>query len=267
MTGAGPGPGRLTVVSPDGTAIAASVGGAGAPVVLVHGTTGSDFSWALVRSHLEVRHRIVAVQRRGRGRSGDAPGYSLAREAEDVAAVVDSLGEPAALVGHSFGGSCCLDAALLTANVSRLVLYEPAVGWPVDGRLLEAVDELVASGRNGDATELYLRAAGLRDEEIEAVRSAPTWGERVAAAHTLSREDRAAAAQEVSAGRFAGVRAPTLLLTGSESPPGYRASIDRVAAALPKSTIRVLEGHGHGAIATAPELVAAEIIAFLERSR
>jgi pimeloyl-ACP methyl ester carboxylesterase len=260
-------PGRLTVTSRDGTAIAASVGGDGAPVVLVHGTTGSDFSWALVRGHLETRHRVIAVQRRGRGRSGDGPRYSLAREAEDVATVVDSLARPVGLVGHSFGGSCCLEAALLTTNVSHLVLYEPAVGWPVDQRLLAEVDALVASGRGEEATESYLRAAGLSDAEIEALRSAPTWAERVAAAHTLSREDRAAAAQEVSAERFSRVSAPALLLTGGESPPEYRASTDRVAAALPDSAIRVLEGHGHGAIATAPELVATEIVAFLERPR
>ncbi|MBO9394706.1 alpha/beta fold hydrolase, partial [Caldilinea sp.] len=87
-----PAPAAFTVTSKDGTTIAGTVSGQGPPVVLVHGTAGSDFSWALVRPHLEARCRVYTIQRRGRGRSGDAPVYSLVREAEDVAAVVDAVG-------------------------------------------------------------------------------------------------------------------------------------------------------------------------------
>ncbi len=74
MTGTG---GSFTVTSRDGTTIAGTVTGKGPPVVLVHGTSGSDFSWALVRPHLEGRHTVCAVQRRGRGHSGDGAEYCL----------------------------------------------------------------------------------------------------------------------------------------------------------------------------------------------
>lgn len=46
------------------------------------------------------------------------------REAEDVAAVVDSIGESVNLLHHSYGGLCALEACLLTSHVRRLVLYE-----------------------------------------------------------------------------------------------------------------------------------------------
>lgn len=254
----------FAVRSRDGTTIAGSVGGKGPPVVLVHGTTGSDFSWALVRPHLEGRFSVYAVQRRGRGRSGDGPEHSLRREAEDVAAVIDSIGEPAGLVGHSYGANCCLEASLLTPNMTRLVLYEPVVGGPVDESALRDVEALVAAGRNEAAVEMFLReAAGLTGEEIAFLRSSPTWEERVAAAHTLSREERAAGAYPLAPERFAGMTVPTLLLTGSESPPEYRTSIDRIDAVLPDSTIHVLERQGHAANVSAPELLAEEIIGFV----
>jgi pimeloyl-ACP methyl ester carboxylesterase len=94
-------PGHVSVTSGDGTRIVASVGGQGPPIVLVHRMSGSDFSWAWVRPHLEDRHAVYAMQRRGRGLSGDGPDYSLARETEDVAALVDRIGGPVCPVGHS----------------------------------------------------------------------------------------------------------------------------------------------------------------------
>jgi len=59
-------------------------------------------------------HRTLAVDRRGRGASGDSEAYAIEREYEDVAAVVDSIGESANLLGHSYGAACALGVALLT---------------------------------------------------------------------------------------------------------------------------------------------------------
>jgi pimeloyl-ACP methyl ester carboxylesterase len=54
----------------------------------------------------------------------------MEREFEDIAAIVDATGEPASLIGHSFGGLCALEAALLTRNIRKLVLYEPPLPLP-----------------------------------------------------------------------------------------------------------------------------------------
>jgi pimeloyl-ACP methyl ester carboxylesterase len=262
--GSGTAAAPFTVTSKDGTVIAGWVSGQGPPVVLVHGTSGSDFSWALVRPHLETRLSVYSLQRRGRGRSGDAAAYSLAREAEDLAAVVESVGKPVALVGHSFGANCCLEASLLTTGVSRLVLYEPAVALSVDEELFGRIDALVTSGRREAAVETFLsEAAGLSKDEIAKVRSSPTWEERVRSAHTLAREVRAAEAQPITPERFAGMAVPSLLLAGSESPPEYRRAVDKLAGILRHSTTHVLEGHGHAANLTGPHLLAAEILGFL----
>lgn len=61
------------------------------------------------------------MDRRGRGGSGDASTYAIDREFEDVVAVVEAAGEPASLLGHSFGAVCSLEALRLTDRVKRVV--------------------------------------------------------------------------------------------------------------------------------------------------
>ena len=73
-----------------------------------------------------------SMDRRGFGASGDAAGYAIEREFEDVAAVVEAVaartGGPVALWGHSYGAGCAMGGAALTACVHPLVLYEPGLG-------------------------------------------------------------------------------------------------------------------------------------------
>jgi pimeloyl-ACP methyl ester carboxylesterase len=127
-------PDRL-VASPDGVPIAvfeSGVAGAGTrPLVLVPGTTSDHLTFRVVGPLLGARRRLHAIDRRGRGASGDAPdAYSIAREFEDLAAVADALatetGAPVDVVGHSFGGRCGLGASLLTPSIARIVSYEGA---------------------------------------------------------------------------------------------------------------------------------------------
>jgi pimeloyl-ACP methyl ester carboxylesterase len=115
------------VTSPDGTRISCHRSGAGQPLVLVAGTGAANPKAWPVFSALEQHFTVYAVDRRGHGSSGDSPTYGIEREFEDIAAVVDSIGEPANLLGHSFGGLCALEAALLTQNIRKLILYE---GFP-----------------------------------------------------------------------------------------------------------------------------------------
>src|SRR5579862_1852602 len=67
------------------------------------------------------------------GASGVGAPYAIEREFEDVAAVVDGIGGPVDVLGHSYGALCALEAARLTRHIRRLVLYEPPIsaGEPV----------------------------------------------------------------------------------------------------------------------------------------
>jgi pimeloyl-ACP methyl ester carboxylesterase len=114
-----------TVISSDGTHTGYWRTGEGPPLVLVHGTSADHTRWDPVLPALEEHFTVYAVDRRGRGESGDAAEYPLEREVEDVVAVVDSIGAPASLLGHSYGAICSLEASRLSARVRRFVLYEP----------------------------------------------------------------------------------------------------------------------------------------------
>ncbi|SEK25515.1 alpha/beta fold hydrolase [Haloferax larsenii] len=262
-----------TVTSADGTTIAYERGGDGPPLVLVHGTAGDHTSWDVIRPALEAHVTVYALDRRGRGESGDANEYSLEREAEDVAAVVDSLDEPATLLGHSFGGLCALEAAVRTDNLQSLVLYEPTVLRAVDGLYSAAVaddiEALLADDRNEEALLVFLREVvdGLSEDGITSLQSSAIWPERVEAAQTVLREYRTLADYEFDAAQGRGVSVPTLLLVGGESGTPDEETANRLAETLPNSRIAVLERQKHLAYYDAPDLFADEVLQFVRETR
>ena len=259
------------VTSGDGTPIAFERTGSGPPLVLVHGTTADHTRWEPVRPAFDERFTVYAIDRRGRGESGDAAEYALEREAEDVAAVVDSIDEPVTLFAHSYGALCSLEAALRTDNLWRLVLYEPPL--PVSDHdpdtegVLDEMTTLVDDGESEQALVLFFRdIAQVPTTELTALQSAPNWPARVDAAYTAIREERARKGYEFDATRFARVTTPTLLLSGSESALFLRDATDVLNDALPNSRTVVLDGQAHAAMNTAPELVIDEVLSFVSES-
>lgn len=109
-----------------------------------------------------------------------------------MAAVVDSIDEPASLLGHSYGATVALGAAPLARNLHKLALYESAPGFSsVPGEVLDRIDEFVARGEPEQAVVYAFETFGFTPDELEQMRASPTWPARVAAAHTLGREARA----------------------------------------------------------------------------
>ncbi len=256
------------VISPDGTSIAYSRTGEGPPLVLVHGTTASHTRWAPILPALEAQFTVYAVDRRGRGESGDSDRYALEREFEDIAALVNAIGEPVNLLGHSFGGLCALEAALRTDNLHKLILYEPPVTRsdivPYPEGVTARLQALLAAGdREGVLTTFFREVVKMPPHEFEQYRALPEWPARLASAHTLPRELRAVEQYEFTAVRFRSLVTPTLLLLGGDSPPLFSEAATMVATAVPNSHIVVMPGQQHIAIDTAPDLFLREVLTFL----
>jgi pimeloyl-ACP methyl ester carboxylesterase len=94
-----------SITTPDGTAIAYDVTGAGRPLVLVHGITESRAAWDPVLAGLAERWQVVRVDARGHGESDRQSPYDVVTLAGDVAALVAALDlEDPLMVGHSMGG-------------------------------------------------------------------------------------------------------------------------------------------------------------------
>lgn len=258
-----------SIKSKDGTVIAFEKTGSGPPMVLVHGTPDDHSYWEMAQPALAKYFTVYAIDRRGRGQSGDAADYKLELEFDDVTAVVDMIGQQVILLGHSHGGIVSLEAATRTNNLSKLILYEPPImngGEEPDNSLLDAVANIEASlkeGKNEQALLLFQKElVGMPPEEIENERSTPYWQVTVNAAPTLPRELKAAAEYEFDATRFNGLSIPTLLLSGSESPSLFKEATKILDETLPNSKIITLEGQEHDAARTAPDLFADKVIKF-----
>lgn len=253
-----------TVQSKDGTAIAYERSGEGPPLVLVHGGLATHVRWTPIIPALAQHFTVYAIDRRGRGGSGDSQPYALEREFEDIAAVVDSVGTEVNVLGHSHGALCALEAALLTPHMRGLIAYEPAAA-PVRDDLLDRIQAALDAGDPEAAVITFVRdVVKMPAHELERWRSTPVFPARVAVAHTMPREFRAVENYQLQAERFQNLDLPVLLLLGGDSPAFFKTVTENWHAALPNSRIAVLPGQQHIAMDTAPDLFLREITEFFE---
>src|SRR5216684_849934 len=202
-----------SIQSEDGTPIRYFRRGHGPAILLIHGTAADHSRWAPILPALQRHFTVYAMDRRGRGGSGDAARYRMDDEFADVR-------------------------------------------------------RLIADGdREGALAYFYGRIAQIPPRALTAMRALPDWTKQVRAVHTVLRELDAMARYELRPERFRTWNIPTLLLLGGESPPVYRAGIERMQTMLPGSTIAVLEGQGHTAMKTAPKLFVREILEFLQEEK
>ena len=247
---------------PSGTIdLAYRVVGFGPPIVLVHGTAADGATFRLLEQQLVDRFTVVTVNRRGRCGSGDEDPYSLEAEFEDLAAVVDTLPEPAVVFGHSFGGNVALGASLRSSKFGKLVLYEPGRRGDVPPALQHELEYLLDRGDRMGAMRLTLREFTRFPEEwLDDLLETPPWQERLAYAYTIARELRAY--NEYDYGDLSRFTVPTLLMVGGESPAAEHVHARALASELPWASVSVLPNEGHVAPVTAPQLVAREISQF-----
>lgn len=252
------------VASKDGTSIAYEASGAGPGLLLVHGGGSTPERWRPIAPRFEPSFTVYRVARRGVGGSGDAADYSIARQAEDIAAVVEVIGRPVNVLGHSFGGVCTLEAALLTTSIRRLILYEPPIvpllppGFP--DRLQALLD---VGDRDGVWTTLNREVVKMPESEIELQRAQPAHTARLASIHVLVHEAHALERYSFDPARYRAVTTPTLLLVGGDSPAWAQSATQAIHDAVPGSRVIVLPDQKHIAMDTTPDLFVREIMAFL----
>lgn len=271
-----PRPSRV-VASPDGTPIAIFSTGstAAAPVLLVHGASADHTTFRVIGPMLAERWAVHAVDRRGRGASGDRGPYHVEREFEDVAAVADAIaataGRPVAVVGHSFGGRVALGGAVRSAAIDAIVCYEGAPPAPED-RYQPAgaearVREHLANGDADAALATFLAdIVGMSADDLARYRADPVWPRRVAAAHTIVRELDAEASPAASLDALGRVHQRVLQILGGASRPAFRLATEALDRRLPNGRVAVIDGALHAAHHTHPEQFVAAVEAFLAES-
>ena len=260
------------IPSRDGTPIAVFSSGDGPPLLLIHGTAGDHTTFRVVGPLLAAAFTVHAMDRRGRGASGDNLPYAIEREFEDVAVVAEALasesGAPIAVFGHSYGGRCALGAALWTETIDRGICYEGAPTPPgqtyhpagLEGRLN---DHLEAGDPDGLLATFMTEVVGMPPADLAKYRADPVWPVRVAAAGTIPRELEAERTPAASLEVLGRVRQPVLQLLGSASLPVFRAATLALDASLPNGRIVEIEGARHAAHHTHPDAVVTAVRAFL----
>jgi pimeloyl-ACP methyl ester carboxylesterase len=123
----------MPIVDVSGGALYFEERGDGPPVLLIHGTGANLHTWRDSFDRLAERHRTIAYDRRGYGRSNQSRTRDCDVNVRDAAELLDHLdARPATVVGHSSGGVVALGLALAEPSaVASLVLVEP----PLHGQL------------------------------------------------------------------------------------------------------------------------------------
>jgi pimeloyl-ACP methyl ester carboxylesterase len=196
-----------TIIGSTGAAISYTVGGSGPALVLVHGSfSDHDANWTFVAPLFQRHFRVYAIARRGRGMTTASEGHTIEDEAQDVVDVVQSIGEPVALLGHSYGAHCALLAAvLLPTRIRKLVLYEPI--WPHMLRpdAFAALEVLAAAGAwDQFAFAFFANTLHVPGDALDRVRaSEELWSPIVADARATLGDLRALRAYRFEPHRFA----------------------------------------------------------------
>ncbi len=251
-----------TTTSRDGTTIAYSVLGTGPALVLVDGALCSrafgpmpGYAKALADSFT-----VYWYDRRGRGESTDTPPFTIQKEIDDLAAMIQAAGGSAYVCGTSSGAAIALQGAVAGLPMKKLVMYEaPYTPVPTGGKTaaqhVEALWALVKADQRGAAVRYFMcDVVGMPKPIGYLFALFPMWPKLKAVAHTLPYDLTVMADVEILGARSAGVKVPTMVAGGTKSPEALQQAVTRVAAAIPGSTLRWVDGQTHN-LAAAPAAV------------
>jgi pimeloyl-ACP methyl ester carboxylesterase len=246
-----------SVTSKDGTQIAFETKGSGAPVILVDGALCyRSFGPMGALSELLAPHfTVFTYDRRGRGFSTNGKPYTLAREIEDMEALIQQAGGSAYVYGISSGACLALEAALaLGKQVSKLAMYEPPYNDNGAARVqwkeyTQQLTHALAEGRRGDAVVLFMELVGTPSDQISGMKQAPVWQMFEMVAPTLAYD---AAAMGSTRGapleRAAQLGIPALVMDGGANlamMPFMHETAAALAQAIPNAQHCTLEGQTH----------------------
>jgi 2-succinyl-6-hydroxy-2,4-cyclohexadiene-1-carboxylate synthase len=233
-------------------------------LVLLHGFTQTSASWRPVLAALGGRYKAIVPDLPGHGSFAERPASFAACDAY-LRAVASG---PFVLAGYSMGGRIALHAALsLGARVTRLVLVgaSPGLADPAERAARRRADDALADRIEAIGVEAFVREWGAQAlfagiprgvaEQADADRRRNT-------AHGL-----AAALRGLGTGvmpslweRLSELDLPVGLVVGARDDK-FRAVAERMADALPRARLVVVEGTGHAVHLEAPDAVAEAISA------
>ncbi|HET8660677.1 MAG TPA: alpha/beta hydrolase [Micromonosporaceae bacterium] len=273
-----------SVASADGTVVAYAVAGSGPGLVVVPGTLRTARHYRALAGHLAGSYTVYTVDRRGRGCGGPPrSAYSMARECEDMLAVLDRT-RATALFGHGYGGLVALEVAL-RHPLKKLAVYEP--GLSVSGSFpdgwLPAFQHALARDRPGEAMAILAKgtagtgtALGSLPTPLLAVlmrgammlmrgaMACPQARESAGLMPTVPAEVREIRMLDSTVHRYRDITADTLVLIGERGPAYLHRPARVLESTVPRARMVWLPGLSHSAPdRQAPRAVADQLLRFL----
>lgn len=262
----------------NGIKLHAEVVGAGRPLLLLHGFTGSTATWRALAERLAPGVRSIAVDLIGHGQS-DAPEhparYTMAHCVADLLALLDRLGlDQAAVLGYSMGGRVALQlAAAAPERVDALLLESasPGLASPAERAARAAADDALADTIEHDGLEAF----------VAYWQQLPLWASQAALpapvraqlrAQRLHNHPRGLAnsLRGMGAGRqtslwqqLSMLEMPALLLAGALDTK-YAAIARQMADAMPRANLVIVPAAGHAIHLEQPGVFIDHVIRFLQ---
>ncbi|CAN5368635.1 alpha/beta hydrolase [soil metagenome] len=252
------------------------------PIVFHHGWPLSSDDWdTQMMFFLAKGYRVVAHDRRGHGRSGQASeGHDMDTYAADAATVYDALDlKNAVHIGHSTGGGEVaryvaraapgrVAKAVLVSAVPPIMLKTDANPGGLPMEVFDGIRAGVAANRTGffrdfAATAFYgFNRPGV--EPIEAV--IQNWWRQGMMGSAKAHYDGIKAFSETDFTEdLKAITVPTLVLHGDDDQVVPIADSAPLSAALiPGATLKIYPGYPHGMLTTHADVINPDLLAFIQ---
>lgn len=256
------------IESSDGTRIAFETLGSGPVAIFVDGAMCARGAGPMreIANILSENFTVLLYDRRGRGESTDTAPWTVEREIEDIATLINSHGNSAALFGNSSGGALATLAATSTSVITHLAVFEPPYMPPhlrgaADAYTAELTAALTAKDYDA-AVVAFLRRVGMPEPAIAATRNSGAWAGMTAMAPTLGYDNAVMADSSIPTTTSA-ITSPTLTLAGGASPDFLQWGARELAVAIDGARFELIDGQGHNVDAAA---IAEHLVPFLTAS-
>jgi pimeloyl-ACP methyl ester carboxylesterase len=238
------------------------------PLVLLHGGGANAHWWDHLAPAFAERFHVVALDFRGHGDSDHPAALETGAFARDLEALLQHLGarEPV-LMGHSMGGHVALDHAAQNGQVRALVAIEVVRGAP--SRERRAMRLALAARRTyrtrEDATSRFrfLPPAPHASEALRASIAEHSVGQEPDGRFGFKFDPRWFGIPSRRPAPLGGIRCPTLIVRGADSPLLSAEGAAAFAAEIPSARIAVIEAAGHNLHLEQPEAFLAAVRPFL----
>ena len=257
------------------------VGDADAPPVLfLHGIMGHRRDWDVLIDRIGERHRVIALDQRGHGRSEWTRSYRVAEMADDAIGLIAGLGPaPVTIIGHSMGAMVALVVAARRPDLAeRIVLIDivpESLATEIGTRMPEmfaamaaasyaTIEEAVTDWQAGNA---LARTDLLRNYVTHALVPGADgrlrWGFDAMGLRSFA----AGVTPDELWGAADAVTCAALLVRGEHSPVTTPEQVRALAARLRDARVVTIRDGGHDLGVEQPEAVADAVLQFLPRTR